>query len=250
MTIDSHIHTNHSKDADIHATFEAYIERALELNITHLIFTDHHDIDPAHPLFKNPIDYDNYVKAFKSMKQTSKINVSLGVEVGYQEHVKEELKTFLKTYPFEFVILSIHYLEKKDLYTGEFFTGKTAFEAYQIYFKTCLEAVLNIDDFHTFGHLDYIPRYAPYGDYNYQVHQEIIDSILIALISKGKMLELNTSGYVTEHRMYPKLEVVDRYFELGGKYITIGSDAHHINELGRYFDLIPKKYLDKVFVRG
>jgi len=248
--MDRHIHTYYSKDADIDATFEGYIHRALELNITHLTFTDHHDIDPAHPLFKVPIDYDEYIKRFNEIKKTSKIDISLGVEVGYQSHVKEEIKTFLKSYPFEFVILSVHYIEKKDLYTGEYFKGKDAFEAYDLYFKTCLEAIQNIDDFHTFGHLDYIPRYAPYEDYEYHEHKETIDLILKALISKGKMLEINTSGFVTEKRMYPKKEVIDRYFELGGRFITIGSDAHRISELGRYFDLIPKKYLDKVYVRG
>ena len=248
--MDTHIHTHYSKDADVDATFEGYIKRALELNITHLTFTDHHDIDPAHPLFIVPVDYDQYIKEFNEIKKTSKVVVSLGVEVGYQSHVKEELKTFLKKYPFEYVILSVHYIEKKDLYTGEYFNGKGPFEAYDIYFKTCLEAIQHIDDFHTFGHLDYIPRYAPYEDYKYHEHKETIDLILKALISKGKMLEINTSGFVTEKRMYPKIEVIDRYFELGGRFITLGSDAHRISELGRYFDLIPKKYLDKVVVRG
>jgi histidinol-phosphatase (PHP family) len=250
MMMDTHIHTKYSKDADSLATFEAYINRALELNISHLIFTDHHDIDPAHPLFKIPIDYDMYVKDFEKIKKNSKVKVSLGVEVGYQTHVKDEIKTFLNMYPFEFVILSIHYIEKKDLYSGEYFKGKTKFEAYDLYFKTCLEAILEIDDFHTFGHLDYIPRYAPYDDYVYEDHKDRIDLILKALISKGKMLEINTSGFVTEKRMYPKIDMIDRYFELGGTYISIGSDAHNVNELGRYFDLIPKKYLDKMYVRG
>ena len=233
---DTHIHTHYSKDASKDATFEAYIKKALELGVTSLTFTDHHDIDPAHPLFKEPIDFDAYIKDFHQVKKTSPIHIHLGVEVGYQRHVKEEIQAFIKKYPFEHVILSVHYLEKKDLYTQVFFKGKTKKEAYDIYFNTCLEAILEIDDFTTFGHLDYIPRYAPYDDYDYKTHQEIIDAILQALIKKNKALEMNTSGFVTEKRQYPKNEVIARYIELGGKKFTYGSDAHDVKDLARYFE--------------
>ena len=232
---DTHLHTHYSKDASHDATFEAYIKKALALGFTSLTFTDHHDIDPAHPLFKEPIDFDAYIKDLNRVKKTSPIPIYLGVEVGYQRHVKEEIKAFIKRYPFEHVILSVHYLEKKDLYTKEFFKGKTKEEAYDIYFKTCLEAIETIDDFTTFGHLDYIPRYAPYDDYDYVIHKEIIDKILNALIKKDKALEINTSGFVTEKRQYPKDEVILRYIELGGKKFTYGSDAHDVKDLGRYF---------------
>ena len=237
---DTHIHTHYSKDASKDATFEAYIKKALELGVTSLTFTDHHDIDPAHPLFKEPIDFDAYIKDFLQVQKTSPLPIHLGVEVGYQRHVKEEIKTFIKKYPFEHVILSVHYLEKKDLYTQVFFKGKTKKEAYDIYFKTCLEAILEIDDFTTFGHLDYIPRYAPYDDYDYQTHQEAIDEILKALIKKDKALEINTSGFVTEKRQYPKDEVIARYLKLGGKKFTYGSDAHDVKDLARYFEHIKR----------
>ena len=232
---DTHIHTHYSKDASHDATFEAYIQKAIALGFTSLTFTDHHDIDPAHPLFKIPIDFDAYIKDFNRVKKTSPIPIYLGVEVGYQRHVKEEIKAFIKRYPFEHVILSVHYLEKKDLYTQAFFKGKTKEEAYDIYFKTCLEAIETIDDFTTFGHLDYIPRYAPYDDYDYTTHKEVIDDILKALIKKDKALEINTSGFMTEKRQYPKDDVILRYKELGGKKVTYGSDAHDVKDLGRYF---------------
>ena len=240
ITRDTHIHTHYSKDADPHATFESYIKKAHELRLTALTFTDHHDIDPAHPLFKDPIDFDAYYQDFLNVKKTSSIPIHFGVEVGYQRHVKEELKTFLRSYPFEHVILSIHYIEKKDLYTKEYFQGKTKQEAYQLYFETCLEAITEVDDFDTFGHLDYIPRYAPFDDYEYQDFKSIIDDILLALIKKDKALEINTSGFVTEKRAYPKDEVIQRYKVLGGTKFTYGSDAHRVEELGRYFDQIKK----------
>lgn len=233
---DSHIHTKYSPDAGQNATFEAYIKRAQEIGLTELVFTDHVDFDAVHPLFHEMINYDTYIKDFRRVQKTSPIPIQLGVEIGYQSHVKSAINNFLKKYPFDYVILSIHYLEQKDLYTQEYFQNKTKKEAYQYYFETCLDAIRSIDDFDVFGHLDYIPRYAPFDDYEYEDYKDIIDQILQELISKGKGIEINTSGYATEQRAYPKVEVLNRYIELGGTMIRYGSDAHRPSELAREFD--------------
>lgn len=241
---DHHIHTHYSKDADPQATFLAYIKKAKELGLKAITFTDHHDIDPAHPLFKIPIDFDTYIEDFLSIPKDDSLQVRLGVEIGYQKHVVNEIKDFLNKYPFQYVILSVHYIEKKDLYTGEYFKGKTQQDAYQMYFETCLEAIQSGIPFDTLGHLDYIPRYAPYGDYEYASHKQIIDTILLSLIQHNKHLEINTSGFLTEKRMYPKIEVIKRYIELGGTRLILGSDAHNIKSLGQFFNDIPQEILN------
>lgn len=235
---DTHIHTHFSQDADPQATIERYIQKAMERGLSSLTFTDHYDIDAAHPLFKQPLDFHAAYQAFLNAKKTAPIPIHFGVEVGFQPHVKDAINIFLKSLPFEHIILSVHYVDKKDLYTQEFFQGKTMKEAYQRYFEVCLDAVTTMDHFDTFGHLDYIPRYAPYGDYSYPMFQTILDSILKTLITKGKALEINTSGFVTEKRAYPKQEIIDRYRALGGTRFTVGSDAHRVEDLGRYFDKI------------
>jgi histidinol-phosphatase (PHP family) len=235
---DSHIHTFFSNDADPSATFERYIVQAQALGLTELTFTDHVDFDAKHPLFYDMIDYERYIKEFNKVKQSSPIKINLGVEIGYQSHTVKETNQFLKKYNFDFVILSIHYIEQKDLYTKEYFLNKTKEEAYQIYFETCLEAINNTDNFNVFGHLDYISRYSPFDDYEYDLYKDIIDNILNALINKNKGIEINTSGYFNEGRCYPKIEVINRFIELGGTIITIGSDSHKVEQLGRNFNVI------------
>ena len=156
---DSHVHTKFSPDADPKATFSQYIQKAKELGLEEIVFTDHVDFDAAHPLFQNPIDYDQYIKEFHdATKDIADITVKLGVEIGYQTHMKNRINTFLQKYPFEHVILSVHYIEQKDLYTKEFFQGKSKKEAYTIYFEKVLEAVTEMNDFTVVGHLDYISR--------------------------------------------------------------------------------------------
>lgn len=235
---DSHVHTNYSNDADPKATFQAYINQAKKRNIKEITFTDHVDFDAKHPLFYNQIDYEKYIEDFKSVKDNTDIHLKLGVEIGYQTHMKNQTNSFLNKYPFEFVILSVHYVDEKDLYTKEYFEGKTKKESYQTYFELCLEAINNTPEFTVFGHLDYITRYSPYGDYKYKEYKKIIDEILMALIEKGKGLEINTSGYKTENRQYPKEVVVNRFKELGGTLISYGSDAHNVSELGVKSSLI------------
>jgi histidinol-phosphatase (PHP family) len=235
---DHHVHTYHSKDADPQATFEAYLTRAKAMGMKAITFTDHHDIDPAHPLFRVPIDFDAYFKQALAVQKTSDITMRIGVEVGYQSHVKADIKNFIRAHPFEYVILSIHYLDKKDLYTGEYFKGKTAYEAYEHYFQMCLEAIDQIDDFDTFGHLDYIGRYSPFPDYQFAQHETTIDQILNLLIKKQKNLEINTSGFLTQQRAYPAQTIVQRYRQLGGTRLILGSDAHRVNDLGQFFQAV------------
>ena len=65
-------------------------------------------------------------------------------------------------------------------------------------------------------------------------HQEAIDQIFRALIDAGKALEVNTSGYRQKiGRPLPDLPLVRRYRELGGELVTLGSDAHSTQDLGK-----------------
>ena len=90
--------------------------------------------------------------------------------------------------------------------------------------------------FDTLAHLTYPLRYIV-GKYKRPVdmskYSEIIDEILLTLIKNQKSLEINTAGLrqpigVTS----PDESIVRRYKELGGKLITIGSDAHFAEHLG------------------
>lgn len=47
-----------------------------------------------------------------------------------------------------------------------------------------------------YGHLDYIVRYAPDqdNDYNWRDYYDYFDTILRLLIDKGKGIEINTAG--------------------------------------------------------
>ncbi|MFP4286110.1 MAG: histidinol-phosphatase HisJ family protein [Candidatus Izemoplasmataceae bacterium] len=235
--VDHHMHTNYSPDADIKATFNAYLDKAIEQDIKGLMFTDHVDIDTPEVLFHDLIDYNSYQKALAEVRKRSNIPLYMGVEIGYQPHLKAELNRFVNQHPFDFVIASIHVGDYKSFYEGDFFKGKTDKEAYLRYFEICLEMVENYQDYDVFGHLDYIIRYGASKQYLYEDYKDLIDNILTAIIKNNKGLEINTSGIrYNLSTMHPSLTLLKRYKALGGTIITLGSDAHQVKDLQSNFD--------------
>ena len=93
------------------------------------------------------------------------------------------------------------------------------------------------EEFDVLSHMTYLHKGAgspvktplPYED-----HREVIDEIFRILISKGKGLELNTSGLDRCGGFLPTPDYLRRFRELGGEIVTIGSDAHRVNRVGQY----------------
>ena len=68
-------------------------------------------------------------------------------------------------------------------------------------------------------------------------HRDQIDQIFRLLIQKDKALEVNTSGLRQKiGRTLPDLPLLRRYRELGGRLVTLGSDAHCTEDLGKGID--------------
>lgn len=234
--IDHHVHTCFSPDCE--TKMEILIERARTLGLKQLMFTDHVDYDSTSPIFKNVTDYNKYMKVIKDLQNKNKdIEILMGVEIGYQAHLKEKLKDLLSAFPFEFVICSIHCHEGMDFYNGDFFKGKSQYEAYDEYFRAVKNSIENYKGFDVYGHLDYIIRYGDYEkkEINYIDYREVIDEILKLLIQNGKGIEMNTSGIRYGLGVMPNIDILRRYKELGGEIITIGSDAHRAKDLQANF---------------
>lgn len=234
---DYHVHTSFSGDCN--ASMEQMIEKAIQLGLKEIAFTDHVDFDYPDPSFE-AIDYDVYIKVFDRLKKQyqKQINLVLGVEVGYQMHVKDQIEKLLASYPFDFVICSTHMADRLDFYTGDFFKEKNQNEAYLRYFENVLESVQQFKNYDVYGHLDFIVRYGSFSQkaLSYLDYKDIIDEILKKIIANGSGIEINTSGYRYKlNQLHPQAEIVKRYFELGGEIITVGSDAHRAEDLCSHF---------------
>lgn len=235
---DHHVHTKFSPDSQ--ADVVEYILKAKELGLEYIVFTDHMEFGVKSPKFQRYIDYDYYIRYMKELEEEYEIPIKIGVEIGYERNYKEEIEEFLNKYDFHIIIASIHYdVGGESFYSGNFYKNRSKYEAYLAYFELVLDMVENFNNYHVVGHLDYIPRYSPYEDkhYNYDDYREILDLILKAIIGNKRGLEVNTSGLRTDLKVsFPREEVLNRYRELGGKYLSVGSDAHFNKDFMAHVD--------------
>jgi histidinol-phosphatase (PHP family) len=242
MLCDCHLHTNFSGDSQ--TIPELQIERAIALGMKEMCITDHHDYDSGFCEENFVLNIEEYLSALRQLKEEyrGKIRINLGIELGLQNHLEEYLKLFSREYgsAFDFIIGSSHFVEKCDPYYPEYWEKQGESEGFSAFFEVSMNRVFKFSDcFDSFGHLDYVVRYAPHKEeqYSYQKYSRWIDPILEQLIRSGKALECNSGGLkygLSEPN--PCADIFKRYKELGGELITIGSDAHTPQYVGYGFE--------------
>ena len=236
MICDFHVHTCMSSDSD--ADIKMVIEKAISLGMKYLCITDHHDIDYEDGTFLlNPADYYNCLASVREQFR-DRVQLLIGVELGLQPHLKTECTGCVHSVPCDFVIGSSHVINGIDPYYEEIWNTHSSEEVMTMYFENILANLSVHTDFDVYGHLDYAIRYAKEKDknYSYEKYKNIIDRILETILSLGKGIEINTAGLRKGLRSTnPCFEIVKRYRELGGKIITVGSDAHVPEDIGSDF---------------
>ena len=257
ITADYHLHSSFSGDSD--TPMEEMILKGIELGLTRMCFTEHHDFD--YPITEPASDSDGTSESDLDIvtegmfllnpdaylydllklreKYAGRITLLFGVELGLQPHLSKENAAFAKAHDYDFIIASSHICNRQDPYYPSFYEGRSQEEAYTEYFESILENLKFYSNFDVYGHLDYVVRYGPTKDdgYSYEVYRSIFDRILERLISMEKGLEINTVGLAKGLRdANPCIGVIRRYRELGGEIITVGSDAHDTKQIAYAFD--------------
>ena len=225
---DSHIHTAMSFDSEMEASKAL---ESLKKNGMSGVFTEHYDFGyPEAESFEfNPVSY------FKQYSTIHSESILLGIEVGMVEGYSVDAARLTQGHPFDYVIGSIHVVENVDIYYPEFYQGRSKLETYLAYFRameTCIQEYTDID---ALGHIDYIARYGPYENPEIWVEEDLkiaIDRVLRLVIEKDWALEFNTRRIQDEKDFQVVLPIYQRFLELGGRYVTIGSDAHTPDAIG------------------
>lgn len=245
ITADYHVHSSFSSDSD--SPMEDIIEKAIAIGLERICFTDHMDYEYPKQYLENgcvfEFDVDAYCKKIQQMqeKYNNQIKVLMGIELGVKPDLASRLNKLVESYPFDFVIASSHLLDDYDPYYPDYWEsiGNDTDYGIRRYFESIIENVEAFSNFDVYGHLDYIIRYVPDKAFQYEPerYQEIIDKLLTTIIQAGKGIEVNTAGLKYGLPFaHPKEELLKRYFELGGTYITIGSDGHKPEHIAYDFD--------------
>lgn len=247
---DYHLHSEYSIDSK--ASMEDMVISAIGKNLKSICFTDHVDFDSSSQrldLVFRTSDYFRNIKQVK-YKYMKDIEILAGVEIGVQPHLIDRYNKFIEENEFDFVLMSIHSVNKLDIHFDNFTNGIPPLEALEQYYKEMYQCIKEFDNFDVLGHIDYLDRY--FEDFSliprYDEYFSFVKDILELLISKGKGIEVNTAGmrYGLNY-FHPKIQILKLYKELGGEIITFGSDAHYPQDIGYGYKNVERMLKDLGF---
>lgn len=244
---DNHSHTQYSGDipAGEGNSVRELCLAAVEKGLKGIAVTDHFDIDGIRDGFFPPLDHASVARDIAEAKEEFKgrLQVLHGIELGQATHMPEESHEQLKSQPYDIVLGSVHAVRGIIDFADTDIAAMTVSEytaLWELYIKEVLDTIA-WGNFDVLTHITYPKRYylanniADFPDIKNK-GREYFEPILKAVIDRGITLECNTSGL--RQRMgecLPNRDLLAFYYELGGRDITIGSDAHKAADIGANF---------------
>ena len=243
LIADMHIHSNNSHDAV--SSLSEICDSAIKKGIKVLAITDHLDVvycERSDVFSCIRSSYSDVVRARE--KYGKEIDILAGIEIGDPLMYPEFSKECANALDYDVIIGSVHTVcldDCTDPYSMVDFSRMDAEFLHRFIHKYFDElcGMLADYDFDIFAHLTCPFRYinGKYGrDVDIRKYADRIDDVLRRVIEKGVALEVNTSGYGTSVGFMPDEWIVERYVSFGGKKVTLGSDAHIADNIGKGFD--------------
>lgn len=239
--LDLHSHTKYSADST--EIPENHIDTAIKKGCNIFGFSEHLDYD----YIVNNLDvimtdvkayYENTIRLKKIY--SGRITLLCGIEFAFDKKAEPYYIETDKKYNFDYIINSVHVAGGLDCYFQPYFEGKTKQNAYRQYLKQVLLSIDAAFDYQIIAHIGYVARNAPYENtnLNYNDHSKIIDDILKRIIERQKVLEVNTNVKTIKSLYLPTFEIIKRYYEMGGRLITYGSDCHQSARICDKYDIV------------
>ncbi|MBR5398339.1 MAG: histidinol-phosphatase HisJ family protein [Bacteroidales bacterium] len=240
--VDTHTHSEFSPDSK--ATVRDLLIQAKKAGAGGICLTDHLDLDAP----RNPGLFEFSIEAQQKEieKQTLEVfpdggcKILKGIEIGLTPENLEHSREYVAGHSFDQIIASIHFVDGEDPYYGNYYEGKDFRQAYSRVLQLVFETAKAFGDFDIIGHFDYVARYAPYEvrDIRYADFPDELDTLLKFLAENGKALEINTKTYDLhgEHLQVLDESILRRFRELGGEFVTLGSDSHDSGRLCDKFE--------------
>lgn len=239
---------------------EEYVCSAITAGLTEIVFLEH--MEAGVHYFKSTWltedDFDTYFRigTYLQEKYRKKINVSLGVEVGYSPSHKDELLDRLGQRKWDRIGVSYHFMPHPE---GDYHLNLLSRKQKNIdaienigcerilkrYFSALIEAI-NVLPGTVLCHLDAALRYQPDVTID-KKYLEQIKEVLQAVKRKQMSLEINTSGFSNRGTPFPAPFILKEAMKLDIPFLP-GSDAHHPKDVGREFSKLTKGAFNNNFV--
>lgn len=235
--IDYHLHGNFCGHGS--GELEEYVQKALAGGFVEIGFSAHLpkvvSPDPYHAMPEE--DLPRYIELVDRLRRDyrGRIEIKLGIEADYFEGYESETRSLLEAYPFDYVLGSIHFL-------GDWhFTSRAGLprystedpaEAFPRYFEL-LKRMIASGLFDIVAHPDAIRRgnFRPAGPLD-----DLYGEVAALILEEGMSLEVNTAGIRRGAGfVYPEEAFLQICIERGVP-LTIGSDAHDPDDVGRDYN--------------
>lgn len=233
--IDYHIHTSISPDGK--DSIIDVCESAISKGLKEIVITEHcemHRKDWALQYY----DLKRYKNEILEVREKfkGKVEIKTGIELGQPYRNPKEAKNIIKFFPYDYIIGSLHKMPN-NIDVGKLDLTTITLDKLCLEYLKQLAELVRCGMFDCVGHLDLIKRYST-NYYKQRItlikYYDLLVDILKNIIENGKGIEINTSGLrQAPKETMPGLDVIKLYKNLGGEIITIGSDSHNKNDVGK-----------------
>ncbi len=247
MLVDYHMHLERAGLSRENAM--RFIHRAQTLGISEIAFTEHaHNFVECAPMLARPgyvsmhgrgFGIDEYVALMEGLKGEG-FRVKLGIEFDYIPETVDDVADFVRRYPFDFVIGSVHWIGEWGFdIDASSWKGVDVRWAYSRYFElACAAAASGVFD--SIGHPDVIKvfgaRIAVEPGGGCQELDGYYNALVSAARETGVCLEVSSAGLRRPAReAYPAMNLLEAACKRGVP-ITLASDAHEPEEVGWRYD--------------
>lgn len=260
MIMNLHTHTHHSPDGATE-TVAQRIEMAKACGLQIMAVTDHCEVNryyPAeyyHAQESKIFDYNSkgvfdgsVAETVTEQEKNPDFLLLCGTELG---QIPQDVELSQKIYNdprLDLAIGSVHELPNlPDFYYLDYSQYDVP-ALITAYFDEVL-ALAKTNCYDILGHITYALRYLPERtSYDITPHMPVIEEIYRTVIAKDKAIELNGSMLKKDPPFTdPDLKLLKLYHDMGGKYLTISTDAHHGKFLGHRMDYLEQMAKDAGF---
>jgi histidinol-phosphatase (PHP family) len=230
-------HTHTSRCGHARGTPAEYVEAAQAAGLLAIGIADHLPLlpEPDPELSMAACELGDYVAEVRELQSRLPGFVLLGIEADYRPETVSEVRSLLESHPFDYVIGSVHHLgdwgfddpRQVDRYSSREIDG-----VWVEYFELLGDAAES-GLFTILGHLDLVKKFG------YRPTRRLdreLDRLIERVARTDIVVEINTAGlHKPVMEAYPSAQILEK-LRAAEVPITLGSDAHRPEEVGRDFD--------------
>lgn len=227
---DYHIHTYLSDGRDSH---DEMLRSAENMGMLEIGFSDHITLKQVEWAM-NPDSIPQMVETVEQLKRSSsEVKVKLGAEIDYFPGKENDIGELLSELPLDYAIGSVHFIGDWNFDTNILPYDQLDIDRFYTQYFTLIQQCAQSGLFDIIGHCDLAKKFGYRPD---KKLDKLYENTARIFSDNGVVVELNTSGLDKPcSEFYPSekfLEIL-HHFEVP---VTLGSDAHIEQNIGKYFD--------------